>query len=352
MSALFESLTGLALLDPWMLFLALFVPLILWVRRARGAPAVRFGPSAFLDHGSRLADQAPEGTGLSPGQRDLPGSWRIRLLPLPQMLKVLGLLLVVVALARPVHREPLPFETEGIDILLCLDISSSMTANDMDRRRTRLDVAKDAAAQFITGRPGDRIGLICFAGYPDLFCPPTLDHDALKALLSEVTTVISDSPEGATGIGTAVARAAQVLSHSEAKSRVVILLTDGAENVATERTPDEIAPVHAAQLCEELDVRVYTIAAGIGNPDPSGNWIELDTDQVERLAERTGGRFFEARDAGAVAGVYAFIDALEKVELEEPRYKVDEGFLPFLIAALALLLSSRGLESTMLEVLP
>jgi Ca-activated chloride channel family protein len=335
MSALFESLTGLALLDPWLLLLALLIPLALWIRRLRGAPTVRFSPGTFLQNG--------------------PGSWRVRYLWLPRALKALGLLLVVLALARPVHREPLPFETEGIDMLLCLDISSSMTANDMDQKRARLDVAKDAAARFITGRPNDRIGLISFARYPDLLCPPTLDHLALKAILSEVTTVISDSQEDATGIGTAVARAAQVLSNSEARSKVVILLTDGAENVATARTPDEIAPVHAGQLCEELEVKVYTIVAGIGTPDPAdpgGGWKPLDTDQVERLAEKTGGRFFEARDAGAVAGVYAYIDELEKIELEEPRYKVEERFLAFLIAALVLLLSGRGLESTVLEVLP
>lgn len=332
MSKLFESLTGLALLDPWMLLLALLAPLALWLRHRRGAPSVRFAPGSFLQNG--------------------PDSWRVRLLPIPWMLQVLGLLLVVLALARPVHREPLPFEIDGIDILLCLDMSSSMTANDMDLRRTRLDVARDAAARFITGRPNDRIGLICFARYPDLNCPPTLDHDALKELLSMATTVSSDGPEDATGIGTAVARAAQVLSHSDAKSRVVILLTDGAENVATAQTPEEIAPLHAAQLCEELGVRVYTIAAGIGSPDPSGEWVPLDTGQVERLAEKTGGRFFEARDAGAVASVYGYIDDLEKVELEEPRYKFEERFLIFLIAALVLLLTTRLLQSTILEVLP
>lgn len=332
MSTLFESLTGLALLDPWMLLLALLVPIALWFRHWRGAPSVKFAPCSFLQRGL--------------------GSWRVRLLPLPWTLHVLGLLLVVLALARPVHREPLPFETEGIDILLCLDISSSMTANDMDLRRTRLDVARDAAARFITGRPNDRIGLICFARYPDLYCPPTLDHDALKVLLSMATTVPSDGAEDATGIGTAMVRAAQVLSHSDAKSKVVILLTDGAENVATAQTPGEIAPLHAAQLCEELDVRVYSIAAGIGSPDPSGEWIPLDTSQIELLAEKTGGRFFEARDAGAVASVYGYIDDLEKVELEEPRYKVEERFLIFLIAALAMLLTTRVLQSTILEVLP
>jgi Ca-activated chloride channel family protein len=349
MSEMLESLTGLVLLDPWMLLLALLVPAALVVRRWRGAPTVRFAPGAFLDGEFVPNDEASP---RPPRRRGLPASWRVRLLRLPRGLQVLGLLCAIVALARPVERTPLPFRTEGIDILLCLDVSSSMTANDLDPRRTRLDVARDAAARFITGRPDDRIGLVCFARYPDLRCPLTLDHDALKAILSDVTTVESESPEDATGIGTAVARAAQVLRGSQAKSKVVILLTDGEENVATAQTDGEIAPVHAGQLCEHLGVRVYAIAAGIGSPAPRGGWIEIDTRQIERLARRTGGVFYEARDAGAVADVYARIDELEKVELEEPRYRIEERFLPFLLAAVGLLLASRVLGSTVLEVLP
>jgi len=368
MNALFESLTGLVLLDPWLLLLMLLVPVALWLRRLQGAPAVRFAPGAFLRRGAglgtRTANDSTKGSLATDAgrrddgkefSRDLPRSWRVRLLPLPRVLQVAGLVLAVLALARPVYRTQLPLETEGIDILLCLDTSSSMTANDMDRRHTRLDVAKSAAARFVEGRPHDRIGLICFARYADVRCPLTLDHEALARFLTQVTAVTSDGPEDATGIGAAVARAAQVLGGAKtASSRVVILLTDGEENVATEQTPEEIAPVHAAQLCEELDVRVYTIAAGIGNRDRSGGggWVPLDTSQVEHLAARTGGRFFEARDAGAVTGVYEYIDALEKVVLEEPRYKVEERFLPFLIVAVGLLLLSRLLRSTVLEVLP
>jgi Ca-activated chloride channel family protein len=227
-----------------------------------------------------------------------------------------------------------------------------MTSNDMDQRRTRLEVARDAAEEFISGRASDRIGLICFARYPDVRCPLTLDHGALKELLSTVTTRISDSPEDATGVGTAVARAAQVLRNSEADSKVVILLTDGEENVATEQTPDEIAPLHAAQLCEELGVRVYTIVAGIGAPDQSGGWVALDTTQVERIAERTGGKFYEARDAGAVAGVYAAINELERAALDEPSYRIEERFISFLAAALLLLFAGGLLKATVLEVLP
>jgi Ca-activated chloride channel family protein len=280
-----------------------------------------------------------------------PRTWRTRLVALPEVLTVLGLLLVVAALARPVRRDRLPLETEGIDILLCLDASSSMTASDMDRCRTRLDVAKAAAARFVAARPHDRIGLVTFARYPDLRCPPTLDHEALAAILAEVATVASDGPEDATGIGTAVARAADALRRSPARSKVVVLLTDGAENVATARTPDEIAPVHAAQLCRELGIRVYAVVAGQGGAAPAGSTAP-DMRQIERLAESTGGRFFVARDAPDVDRVYGEIDALERVAFAEPRYRVEERFVPYLAGAVVFVFLGVALRSTVLEVLP
>lgn len=314
--------------QPWFLLLALLVPLALWKRRP--GPAVLFAPSA-------------EG---------LPRSWRARLAPLPRVLQVVGLALVVYALARPVRRIPLPHTTEGIDIMLCLDTSSSMTTNDLDPTRSRLDVAKAAAARFVAGRPDDRFGIVAFARYPDLRCPPTLDHDALQEFVKGIEQVRGDGPEDATGIGTAVARAAQVLGGGAAKSRVVILLTDGEENVATMQSPKEIAPVHAGQLCRRLGVRVYAIAAGLGKRNRAGEWVELDTRQVRWLAEKTGGRFFQARDAGAVEGVYREIAALERVEFEEPRTRTVEAFLPFLGIALVLLAAGRFLEKTALAVMP
>jgi Ca-activated chloride channel family protein len=338
-SAAFESLTGLALLHPWLTLLAALVPVALAIRLWRGAPTVLFAPATFLS--------APDASDAA-----LPRSWRARLVPLPRVLQVLALLLVVLAVARPVERVPLPPQTEGIDILLCLDTSSSMDADDMDARRTRLEVARDAAAQFVADRKDDRIGLLCFARYPDVRCPLTLDHAALTTFLSEVTTVDGDGPEDATGIGTAVARAAQVLHGSVAPSKVVILLTDGEENVSTATEPGEIAPLHAAQLCEKLGVRVYTIAAGVDGDDAGGARAPIDTRQVEQLSERTGGAFFTARDAAAVEGVYASIDRLETVELAEPRHRLEERFLPFLLAAAGFLLVGRLLESTVLEVLP
>ncbi len=299
----------MTLLAPGFLLLALFVPLALWVRRR---PAVLFAPDVA----------------------GLPRSWRVRLLFLPNALCGAGLLLALVALARPVEHVPVPRTTEGLDIMLCLDTSSSMTANDLDPRRTRLSVAKSAAAHFIAGRPDDRIGLITFARFPDVRCPPTQDHDALRQILSAVTPVAGDGPEDATGIGTAVARAAETL-----RGGVVIILTDGEENIATARQPDEIAPLHAGQLCERLGVRAYTIAAGLGG---------VDTAPVRQLAERTGGRFFTARDAGAVGSVYDEINEIERIEFEEPDSGVEERFLPFLAAAVGLLLAGRFLSMAVL----
>jgi len=318
------------LLDPAWLWAAALVPVALWwsVRRW---PSVLFSPAGF--------------TG------GLPRSWRARLLSVPWLLQAGGLLLVVAALARPVERVALPLVTEGIDIMLCLDTSSSMTAGDLDETRTRLDVAKQAAAQFVAGRRHDRIGLLCFARYPDVRCPPTLDHDALHAFVGAVTLVDGEGPEDATGIGTAVARAAQVLGASDAKSRVVILLTDGEENIATTGA-GEIAPLHAAQLARRLGVRVYAVAAGLGRRGPTGDWVDLDTSAVRGLAERTGGRFFTARDADAVANVYAEIDTLEKASFREPRFREEERFLPLLAAAVSLLFVARLLRATVWAVTP
>jgi len=333
MNARLEALTGLMLLDPALLLFALAIPLLLWLRRRRGMPALRFAPAPLLEPG-------------------LPHSWRQRLVPLPRALQVLALLLAVLALARPVRRDRLPIHTEGIDIFLCLDVSSSMAARDMDPERSRLDLARETAAQFVTARPDDRIGLILFARYPDVLCPLTLDHGAVGRLLAGLQHVEPDGPEDATGIGTAVARAAQVLRASRARSRIVILLTVGEKNAATAETPEEIGPLVAARLCEETGVRVYTIVAGIGRRDPAGKLVPLDTAAVRRVATRTGGAFYEARDAGALAAVYEAIDRLERVQLPQPRWRIEERFLPFLAAAVALLVAGRLLEGTLLRVLP
>lgn len=335
MSALLERWTGWVLLDPALLLLALLVPAALWLAWRRGGPALPFAPLSLFG-----------------GTHALPGSWRTRLLFLPRALAALGLVLLVFALARPAAREQLAEQAEGIDILLCLDTSSSMTANDMERDRTRLGLARDAAIRFVLGRKHDRIGLLTFARYPDVRCPLTLDHGALERILADVNTVSGEGPEDATGIGTAVARGAEVLQRSGAASKILVLLTDGDENVAQAGVQGEIAPAHAAQLCEQLGVKVYAIVAGTGRPAPGGAWRRPDTRAVRGIAERTGGAFLEATDRGTLESVYARIDALERTFFEEPRHVFRDRYLPVLVAALVLLLLGALLASTVLEVQP
>lgn len=333
MNGVLERLTGLRLESPLFLTLFVLLPLAFLARERRGRPSVRFAPAALIADG-------------------LPATWRVRLLFVPRLLTTLGLFLAIVALARPVERSRLPLEARGIDVLLALDVSSSMTELDLDPESTRFDVARAAAKSFIDARPDDRIGFLAFARYPDLRCPPTLDHDALKEIIDRTVLVRKDGPEDATGIGGAVAQASALLRASTARAKVVILLSDGDENVARPEAPEEIAPLHASQLAADLGIRVYAIAAGRGAPGPDGVFRPIDADPVQRLAARTGGRFYEVKDEAALADVYRRIDALEKVEFEEPRYETKERFAVLLLAALVAVALGTLLGRTTLEVLP
>lgn len=328
----FSAATGFTLREPQWLWLAVAIPLLLAMRMLRHLPALRFAPAA-----------------LAVG---LPKSLRQRLLWLPGALQVTALVAALLALARPVERIVLPRELQALDILLLLDVSSSMTQKDLDPLRTRLDVAKEAAAGFVARRAEDRIGLILFARYPDLRCPLTLDHTALAELLAAVAAVEAEGPEDATGIGTALARAAQTLQRSQSRSKIAILLTDGQENVATAQTPEEIAPLHAAQLCRQLGIRVYTVVAGIEERSETGQARPVDTREVEQVARLTGGAFFAVRDAAALARVYAEIDALERSELTTPRFRLEDRFAPFLLGALLCGLAAAVLRRSALRVLP
>lgn len=333
MNDFLERTVGILFLSPWALVLALLVPAAIWTRLCRGEPA------------TTLSSGAIAGAGGDP----LPATLRVRCAALPLVLEAFAVLLAVVALARPVHRSPLPLRAEGIDILLCVDVSSSMDAQDLERGRSRLDAARDAAASFVAARTRDRVGLVSFARWPDVKCPPTLDHRALLGFLESLRTVPGDGGEDATGIGTAVARSAQALADSRARSKVVVLLTDGEENVATVKAKGEIAPSHAAQLCEQLGVRVHAVSVGA---DAQAVRSTIDTRPVQRLAERTGGRFFRARDASSLGGVYAAIDEMERTPLDEPRHALEERFAPFLVASLALFAASWTLRATVLRVSP
>ena len=319
--------------DPRWFWLALVLPVLVVLRWRR--------------HTGTMLAAAPFAAEPAP----LPRSWRARFAWLPFALELTALLLGTVALARPVRTVPLPPQREGRDVLLCVDRSSSMAATDLAPDRTRLAVAIDAARTFVDARASDRTGFVEFARFADLRCPPTLDHAAVRELLATITMVDKDGPEDATGIGGAIAAAAEVLQRSTAKSKVIVLVTDGEENVATAASPDEIPPLHAAQLCREIGIRVHTIVVGLGNRKPDGRVVPLDPTAVQQLAATTRGRFFAARDAGGLRSVMAEIDALEATAFAEPRVLWREGFGVAMAAAIAALVLAQVLGRTRLGVI-
>ena len=268
------------------------------------------------------------------------------------MMQSFAMLALLVALARPVVVESEPPARLGREILLCFDRSSSMAALDLDPTKNRLAVGKELAADFLRGRRDDRLGIVSFARFADLVCPPTRDHAAVTELLGGVQLVDSDGSEDATAIGAAVGMAANLLQRSAAPGKVIVLLTDGEENVATAGATEQIAPLHAGQWCRDHDIRVHCIALGRGEQGADGSWRALDTTAVQQLAQITGGRFYPAADAATLQAVYAEIDQLEAVRFAEPGVRVDEWFaLPTWIGLL-LFAGAHLLRHSRMAVMP
>lgn len=316
---------GYTLLDPWfLLFLPPCLLACLWRQWRRRAAL----PAASL----LLLERLPQ-------------TLRSRLLPLPLWLKGLAAGLLCVALARPVEREVVPLRSEGVDILLVVDASSSMLTRDMDRAGAlrRIDAARQRAGEFAAARAHDRLGLLTFARYAELRSPLTLDHRALQAFVAAIDTVPPDSELDMTAIGTALAKTSQVLGRGEGKSKVAVLISDGENNLG------DILPEEGARLCAEAGIRVYTIGLGNGVALPFGGMQPLEFRDLQQIAETTGGRFFTARTDQDLGEVYGVIDQLEKQPLQDPRYRtVDQFELPLLagllLAALALLLECSWLR--------
>ncbi len=264
-----------------------------------------------------------------------PRTLRQRLAWLPLLGKLLAAACLAVALARPVEREVVPLQEQGIDIVLVVDTSSSMNLEDMDPKVAirRIDAARERATEFAAARGHDRVGLVTFARFAELRCPPTLDEQALAAFLAVVDTVPENSELDATAIGTALAKAVTVLQKSKAKSKVVVMLSDGENNIA------DILPEDAAKLAKDAGVRVHTIGLGHGQATFAG-FRPLDFTALKQIASTTGGRFFASKTDSDLAQVYARIDELEKTDLEDPRYRMVDRFeLPLAIGLGVLLLT-------------
>ncbi len=332
-----------SLADPmFLLLLPLGLALIAWGRSSGGRVAARVSVLAGLV---------------------VPKSLRQRMAWVPTACQVLALVLVVVALARPLRGNVEETTvSEGVDIALVIDRSSSMLIRDLTEEGdvTRFDVVKEVVEDFAVRRMTDREGnadsicLIPFAYYPQLLCPFTLDVDALRNFLRPLEVVEPSGPEDGTAIGVGLAKAVSVLRESQAKSKVIVLLTDGENKV------NDIRPVDAAELAHAMGIRVYTIHAA--------RWVwkqtltsglrpdlreEPDTSELEQIAEITGGKFYRARDKKGLEKVYEEIEELERTEREERRFSKNYDLYPyFLQPAIALYLLAWIAGSTWARRLP
>ena len=242
---------------------------------------------------------------------------------LPFILRIAAITLLVVCIARPRSKSEMEkVDTEGIDIVLSMDVSTSMLARDF--KPDRLSAAKDIAVEFIAQRPSDRMGIVVFAGESYTQCPLTTDRATLINLMQDVETgLIEDGTAIGNGLATAVAR----MKDSDAKSRVVILLTDGVNNRG------EITPQMAAEVAETYGVRVYTIGVGANGeapypvmtpwgPDVQNMKVEIDEDLLRQIADATGGKYFRATDNTKLAEIYSEINQMEKTRTTVDSFPV------------------------------
>ncbi len=326
---------------PWVLF---FIPAIvfgflLYTWRAK-VPSFRFSSGALVE--------------------GLKQSWRVRLIRSPLFLRLLTILLFMIALAGP--RSPLgetQHHSEGINIVLVMDVSTSMAAEDFtlnNKRANRLDVVKQVIADFIQKRPGDRIGLVAFAARPYTVSPLTSDHEWIGKNLQRVKFGLM---EDGTAIGSAIASAVNRVRDVEGKSKVVVLLTDGINNAG------KIDPIAAAKAAEAKGVRIYTIGTGSRGPVPYPTMdlfgrtvyqnvqIDIDEDMLKEIARLTNGAYFRATDTMSLKNIYDQIDQMEKVKFEETGFRqYEEHFDKFLLLALILLIFESILSRTVFLRIP
>lgn len=288
-----------------------------------------------------------------------PKSWKVRLVHLPMVLRCIVFSLVVIVLARPqTHNSWGSRTVEGIDIMLAMDVSTSMLAEDL--RPNRMEAAKDVATEFISGRPTDNIGLTIFAGESFTQCPMTTDHASLLNLLQNVRTDMAAMGliEDGTAIGMGLANAVSRLKDSKAKSKVVILLTDGSNNRG------DISPITAAQIAKSLGIRVYTIGVGTNKvaryPMPVAGGVqyvnipvEIDNKTLSEIAALTDGNFYRATNNKELQQIYHDIDKLEKSKMNVKKFsKRYEAYQPFALVAVLLLLLEILLRNTVLRRIP
>ncbi|MFC1709961.1 VWA domain-containing protein [Candidatus Omnitrophota bacterium] len=327
--------------DIWIL---LFVPVAIVlgyiVKNSMASASIRFSSGELLK-GARL-------------------TWKILLAKNLIYLRVAAIVLFILALARPrVPLEETWIETEGIDIVLAVDCSGSMLAEDFtiaNKRYNRLAVVKDVVEDFIRGRKSDRIGIIAFAARAYTVCPLTLDYDWLIQNLERVEI---GAIEDGTAVGSAIGSSLNRLKDTQAKSKIVILLTDGVSNTG------KISPLTAAEAAKALGIKIYTIGAGKKGPVPypmRNVWgrkvyqnveMDIDEDVLRKISQETNAKYFRATDTKSLKQIYKEIDELEKTQIEEKGFQeYREMFTLFLIAGLVIILLEVILSNTILRKLP
>jgi Ca-activated chloride channel family protein len=322
---------------PQVLYLLLLLPLILfwyWKQNKKRSPAITYSNLELFE-------------GLNKTLRE-------RLRHLPFFLRLLSLSLLIIALARPQSfSSGENVYTEGIDVAMLLDISGSMLAEDF--KPNRLEAAKKVIDDFVSGRTTDKIGMVVFASESFTQCPLTIDYPVLRGLLKEIK---SGMIEDGTAIGTAIANGVNRLKDSEAKSKVIILLTDGVNNSG------EIDPITAAQIAQKFGIRIYTVGVGTEGEapypfqTPFGKRyqmvpVEIDEKVLKEVAQITDGSYFRATDNKKLEEIYNIIDTLEKTRIEVTSYrKAKELFYGWLASGLFFILLELILSRTYLRKLP
>ena len=336
-----SALSGVVFAHPWVLFLLLVIPLLAWLKGKFGGTAgVTFSNTSML---AKIGNR----------RRSRAGAFLAAL-------TYLALALFIVALARPQFgRVTTRVQATGVDIMLVLDVSRSMLAEDFtigNRRANRIDAVKLVTEQFIRERPNDRIGLVAFAGRPYLVSPLTLDHDWLIRNLERLRIGLV---EDGTAIGSAIASAANRLKDKEAKTKLIVLLTDGDNNAG------KVQPLTAAEAAKALGIRIYTIGAGTEGeaPFPLTNQfgrtvyrnvlVKFDEKTLQEIATMTSGQYFRATDTNSLRTIFGEIDKLEKSKVEvEKTAQYRDLFMWFLIPGLACLALEILLSQTVWRRLP
>jgi Ca-activated chloride channel family protein len=333
---IFDYFNNITFGQPWLLLLFIIIPfLIYWKFNNEKKQVAAIGISSTKGLGNSK-------------------SWKNAVQHFPFIFRMLALACIIIALARPQTKfDETQTEGEGIDIILCIDVSGSMTAQDF--QPNRMEAAKKVAEDFVDHRPSDRIGVVIFAGESFTQCPLTTDHYVLKSQIAQIRNGLL---EDGTAIGSGLATSVDRLRNSKSKSKVIILLTDGINNGGL------IDPNTAKEIAKTFHIKVYTIGVGSEGYAPTpvstpmgivmqNQKVSIDEKLLQNIATETGGKYFRATDNTSLENIYNEIDKMEKSKVEVTTFHhYSEKFYPFIFAALALLLIEIILRYTLFKKFP